>query len=373
MQNIQNWQEWKLKYSVEIKHVAGFEEKFVDTVLTNISEITPNDVIPQYHFKDNNERNRYVDFMIVNKDKNYCLPIELDGYSKMVGKPDDKNSYGRNYEVFNDFLERQNSMIARFGLVLRYTNKTMLNNPQMIIQEIKQTLKQQKEDKSTKEIKERHTNQIITDYEQKIQKLSVQSKNSGDTEQLLPILRDLQSEISQLKQNQQQPTQLRSQQMQPKKSKKPFLWVAIAIVLIVIFGSMFIGNSNRMPIDDANRMPVYVELTEEEAYTLTDDELAIKQANKTARNTGNSVINGYVIDETQKVCGEVAQVKYLGDKNYLNIGHPYPNHDIVITVWLDDDLSYYQGRTVCTTGKVTEYKGKPQVSVNDLSELYESS
>ena len=101
------WPSWKKRYAEQLKHVAGFEEKFVDLVLSKISEIKPTDVIPQFNFKDSKGGNRYIDFMIINEDKNYKLPIELDGYSKMVGNGDD-------YHRFNDFLERQNSMIREF-------------------------------------------------------------------------------------------------------------------------------------------------------------------------------------------------------------------------------------------------------------------
>ena len=124
-----NWQQWKAKYHRELEYIAGYEEKFVDLVLMNIPNLQPTDVIPQYHFKDSSGKNRYIDFMIISQHKNWLLPIELDGYAKMVGN-------GNDYERFTDFLERQNDIIKIFGKIFRFTNKEFLTKPKGVINTI---------------------------------------------------------------------------------------------------------------------------------------------------------------------------------------------------------------------------------------------
>lgn len=124
-----NWQQWKAKYHRELEHIAGYEEKFVDLVLMNIPNLQPTDVIAQYHFKDSDGKNRYIDFMIINQHKNWLLPIELDGYAKMVGN-------GNDYERFTDFLSRQNDIIKIFGKIFRFTNKEFLTKPKGVINTI---------------------------------------------------------------------------------------------------------------------------------------------------------------------------------------------------------------------------------------------
>lgn len=124
-----NWQQWKAKYHRELEHIAGYEEKFVDLVLMNIPNLQPTDVIAQYHFKDSDGKNRYIDFMIINQHKNWLLPIELDGYAKMVGN-------GNDYERFTDFLERQNDVIKIFGKIFRFSNKEFLTKPKGVINTI---------------------------------------------------------------------------------------------------------------------------------------------------------------------------------------------------------------------------------------------
>lgn len=130
-----NWNEWKAINKNKIQHIVGFEEKFVDDVLSKIPLILPEDVIPQYPFTDAKGIDRQIDFMIINNTKGYLLPIELDGYSKL--------EIEKGYHKFNNLLERQNSLTAKFGTLLRYTNKKMLNESQYIIQEITEILKQQ--------------------------------------------------------------------------------------------------------------------------------------------------------------------------------------------------------------------------------------
>ena len=107
-----NWTTFKQKYHRQLDHVAGYEERFVDLVLSKIPELSPSDVVPQYHFKDNSGKDRYVDFMIINKTKSWLLPIELDGYAKMVGN-------GEEYYRFNDF----------FGTSKRHDKKFWLGTP----------------------------------------------------------------------------------------------------------------------------------------------------------------------------------------------------------------------------------------------------
>lgn len=124
-----NWQQWKAKYHRELEHIAGYEEKFVDLVLMNIPNLQPTDVIAQYHFKDSDGKNRYIDFMIISQHKNWLLPIELDGYAKMVGN-------GNDYERFQDFLSRQNDVIKIFGKVFRFSNKDFLTKSKEVINTI---------------------------------------------------------------------------------------------------------------------------------------------------------------------------------------------------------------------------------------------
>lgn len=174
-----DWETWIAANKDNLKHIAGFEEQFVRTVLTRIEDIEPEDVKTQYHFRDAHGGNRYIDFMIINESKGFLLPIELDGLWKALS-----------YHEFNDMLSRQNALLREYGVLLRYTNKTMLNHPNQIINEIKYTLDLQSKNQLTKQIVDKQTAKRIEDYQKELelikQQQAEQANNSKhDTQEAL--------------------------------------------------------------------------------------------------------------------------------------------------------------------------------------------
>ncbi len=155
-----NWDEWIAENRKQIEHVAGYEENFVRTILAKIPEIRPEDVTAQYHFRDSNGGNRYIDFMISNQSKGYQLPIELDGYWKV-----------NNYRDFNDMLERQNDLMAIYGVLLRYTNNKMNQEPDKVVIEIRKTLELQSKNQLSQKIVEKQNQQRVDEYQQELNQL----------------------------------------------------------------------------------------------------------------------------------------------------------------------------------------------------------
>ena len=158
-----DWETWIVKNKENLKHIVGFEEQFVRNVLTRIEDIEPQDVKTQYHFRDAHGGNRYIDFMIINEAKGFLLPIELDGHWKALS-----------YHEFDDMLNRQNALLREYGVLLRYTNKTMLNNPNQIINEITYTLDLQSKNLLTKEIVDKQTAKRIEDYQKELELIKKQ-------------------------------------------------------------------------------------------------------------------------------------------------------------------------------------------------------
>ncbi|WP_395147143.1 hypothetical protein ACF3N0_00065 [Moraxella atlantae] len=158
---INSWQDWKIHYQDKLTHVAGYEEQFVDTVLRHIPEISYQDVIPQYHFLDSNRQNRYIDFVIQNQEKNWNIAIELDGLAKLISK-EYVEDYQQSYQRFDDMLRRQNDIIHQGFVLLRFTNKTMMNKPEYIIECIQMSLNIQTNQDNT--IKKDELNQPVEQY-----------------------------------------------------------------------------------------------------------------------------------------------------------------------------------------------------------------
>jgi DNA/RNA endonuclease YhcR with UshA esterase domain len=80
------------------------------------------------------------------------------------------------------------------------------------------------------------------------------------------------------------------------------------------------------------------------------------------------------IGETTTVCGLVASARYIDrDPNrptYLNFDHPYPNQTFAVMIPDSSRAEFngppevvFNGKTVCVTGLIVEYRGKPGIVV----------
>lgn len=86
----------------------------------------------------------------------------------------------------------------------------------------------------------------------------------------------------------------------------------------------------------------------------------------------------YEIGKITNVCGEVSSVKRFKKGTYLNIDGVFPNEEFTFVVW-DNKKSKFENkhgslnglvyRKVCSTGKVSIYKGHYRFSVNDPENL----
>ena len=82
----------------------------------------------------------------------------------------------------------------------------------------------------------------------------------------------------------------------------------------------------------------------------------------------------------RKICGYVASTHYsirtTGRPTFLNLGHPYPKEEFTIVIWGSDRNRFlaapevfYRGKKICVTGRIVEYRGKPEIVVHDPSQI----
>ena len=73
------------------------------------------------------------------------------------------------------------------------------------------------------------------------------------------------------------------------------------------------------------------------------------------------------IDEYAKVCGTVYGYKALDGLTLVNMGAAYPDQlmTVVLKGAAKDAAASIDGKTVCVTGKIILYKGKPEIIVTD--------
>ena len=91
----------------------------------------------------------------------------------------------------------------------------------------------------------------------------------------------------------------------------------------------------------------------------------------------------YHIGDVTTVCGPVVDAQWAIDSpdqlTILNIGKEYPDPDrltVIISInnrgnFPQAPEEYYPGKTVCVTGLVYLYKGIPQMSIKDPSQIEE--
>ena len=81
------------------------------------------------------------------------------------------------------------------------------------------------------------------------------------------------------------------------------------------------------------------------------------------------------IGETASVEGVVSSTRELASKQvFLNFGAPFPNHDFTAVVFANDrkkfgDLAGLRGKSVRVTGKIEDYRGKPEIKLTSLDQL----
>ena len=85
------------------------------------------------------------------------------------------------------------------------------------------------------------------------------------------------------------------------------------------------------------------------------------------------------IGEQATVCGTVASARYAaasrGMPTFLNFDNPFPNEIFTVLIWGENRAKFgtpekdYQGKALCATGTITEYRGVPEVVVSTPGQL----
>jgi hypothetical protein len=86
------------------------------------------------------------------------------------------------------------------------------------------------------------------------------------------------------------------------------------------------------------------------------------------------------IGETNTVCGLVAGARFLesskGKPTFLNFDHPFPDHTFTVAIFESNRAKFksppeelFEGKTICVTGKIVEFRGTPEIVVQDPSQI----
>jgi hypothetical protein len=85
------------------------------------------------------------------------------------------------------------------------------------------------------------------------------------------------------------------------------------------------------------------------------------------------------IGEIETVCGKVASTHFAsgskGQPTFLNLDEPYPKEIFTILIWGSDREKFgtpeleYKGLRVCATGKITSYRGVPEIIATERGQI----
>lgn len=409
------WDVWINNNLDKLKHPMDYELQFVNTILRNIPNLSPNDVFAQHHFIDQQNKNRYIDFMIKNDQKNYLLPIELDGFWKVT-----------TYSDFNDMLSRQNALIAKYRILLRYTNAQMKYDPQKIISEISGILQSQCRNEGIEKIDTQTTSNVLEFKESlkdQIKKSTIQSEIAELTKMVIYLETNIIDEPSPQLPLTPTPTYLAKTSPIPTATPitpKPQRKSPVAIIVIVAFilfiiasVGLFVSYSKKNVATDentqlqgitnqsqsllSNSAPNSQEESQQviDTHKITEPPTSQNTAQyeadqiqpvepqqqkkpvlttpATDQNINAKSANQYV-GEYKTVCGSVAQVKSFSKGIYINLGSSYPNQDLTIVVWSADvnnfgDFTNFENKDLCISGEIGSYKGIPQIQLKNASQI----
>ena len=87
------------------------------------------------------------------------------------------------------------------------------------------------------------------------------------------------------------------------------------------------------------------------------------------------------IGESATVCGTVASAKFAANSRsqptFLDFDKPYPSAVFTAVIFGNDRQKFgtpemsLRGRRVCVTGQIRDYRGKPEIIVNDPRQVTE--
>jgi DNA/RNA endonuclease YhcR with UshA esterase domain len=85
------------------------------------------------------------------------------------------------------------------------------------------------------------------------------------------------------------------------------------------------------------------------------------------------------VGETATVCGVVASAKFAAGSRaqptFLDLDKPYPNAPFTAVIFGSDRAKFgtpetsLRGKRICVTGQIGDYRGKPEIILNEPSQL----
>lgn len=345
-----------------------FELLFAETVLPRVPELHFEAITVQYPFKDLDRKQRYCDFVIQEGDA-VRIAIEIDGYDKRG------TGMGMSHADFIDWQRRQAALTSQGWYVLRFANRDVRDEPQRCAEHISLLLK-----RSRAKLQNRG---LSDEDKQRLDELNQKQNNHFE--------------------------QLSQQTASTQKTLKVVATAVFALALAVVWQSgAFSTQPAPLAIQAATSNTVHqpARLVPEQAPQPSPTTPAkppakpekrpppdkppqtYLQQNQQAIPLGASCENpinwqnvGQHIGSTVAVRGPVMAVTQKegirGNPTWIEVGAAYPNPNrLKVVIWIEDKPRFpmvmpglLDGKNVCFTGLVTDYKGVAQIVMRDAGQL----
>jgi hypothetical protein len=122
---------------------SAFESMFAKAVLPLVPEIRLEAITVQYPFLDSDGKQRYCDF-VIEEDDVVRIAIEIDGFDKTGA------GQGMSHDEFVDWQRRQASLASQGWFVLRFANRDVRDEPERCAAQISQLLRRLRGSKTRK-------------------------------------------------------------------------------------------------------------------------------------------------------------------------------------------------------------------------------
>jgi DNA/RNA endonuclease YhcR with UshA esterase domain len=88
----------------------------------------------------------------------------------------------------------------------------------------------------------------------------------------------------------------------------------------------------------------------------------------------------HYVGKVETVCGKIASAHYAnrgkGQPTFINLSKPYPSQVFTVVIWGSDRRKFqnppevlFSDKEVCVTGKITVFRGTPQIVVKNPSQI----
>lgn len=373
-----NAQKWLASNKSKLSN--QWERLFVDTVLSEVSELDWRSVTAQFPFQDRDGKQRYADFAISEGD-HVRIVIEIDGYDKKG------RGTGMTKAEFIDWQRRQNALVDLGWAVLRFANKDVRDHSARCVEHITLLLRKQRHlgdhiqyprSNDTEEEKKEFGEQVREtpgDYrvvkkeglqyswKQKTHHDKVHGLDEKEAKRLADLNRMQRAVIKKHRR------QIQSH-VKENSVMKTAIWAfaSILIVTLILLVYVLVGQQNQQQsIAD----------TQSESHTETYAPLG-----QDCRNPAEW--SSAVRYEGQQIAlrGPIAGIRYRpelsGKPTWINIGADFPTQNrLVFIVWgrnrsLFEDLisNLRVGQVICALGDVSEYQGVSQIELVSPDQIY---